>query len=50
MTEETLTWGMNGCRNGTLKDYITETYPLYTELGLFTWEEIRKYQVEIKGE
>ena len=37
-----LRWGDN--RFGTLKDYITDCYPFYAAMGLFTWNEIYNYE------
>lgn len=32
-----------GPRLGTLRQYISQHYPLYAMLGLFTWEDIYDY-------
>ncbi len=37
---EILRWGDNGQKFGTLKDYITDCYPKYAALGLFSWEAV----------
>ncbi len=43
------TWSIPGprrVRTGTWKEYMTENYPAYAALGLFTWDEILKYLEE----
>ena len=41
---DSLYWSSKfGPRIGTLKEYITEVYPLYAEKGLFTWQAILEF-------